>query len=199
MTPFTTPPGSVPPVSGGDVPEPSGERPPRRPRHRVLTLMIVVLLIAIPAGYLVISAFQSRDSGEDKQRGASAQGLTYDWPSKVLRRIYDVPVPQSSTRVAFYEDNSWDKSTLYVQFRTSPKRLDGFLRKMGDGGTELRDGRVTITEKQADRVGWDLDRDGHSYAGGELEQGGGQPDVAVTVDTTQKERPQVHVVSTAQF
>lgn len=201
MTPFTTPPGSVPPPGPG--PDSGGEdpsrRPPRKPRHRVLTLIIVVLLIAIPAGYLVVSAFQSRDSGEDKERGASATGLTYGWPSKVQRRIYDVPIPPSSTRVAFYEDNSWETSALYVQFRTSGKRLDDFLEEMGSDTSELREGRVTITEKQADHVGWDLRKQGHSYAGLKLERSGSRPDVAVTVDTTHEKRPQVHAVSLAEF
>ena len=36
-------------------------------RRRALTLLIIVLLIGVPAGYLVISANQSRDSGKDKE------------------------------------------------------------------------------------------------------------------------------------
>lgn len=194
MTPFA-PPGSVPPPGSGAG---DGEHRPRSSRQRILTLIIVVLLIAIPAGYLVISAFQSRDSGEDKQRGAAAEGLTYDWPSRVQRRTYEVPIPQKSTRVGFYEQNSWQTSSLYVQFRTSPKRLDAFLDELGEG-SELRNGRAVITEKQAETVGWNLQRDGHSYAGATFEQPGSRPDRAVMVDTTQKQRPQVYVVSTTEF
>ncbi|NLU65980.1 hypothetical protein HCC30_01615 [Streptomyces sp. HNM0574] len=165
----------------------------------MLTLLVVVLLIAIPAGYLVISAFQSRDSGEDKERGAAATSLSYGWPSKVQQRIYDVPVPPRSSRIAFYEDNSWKKSVLFVQFRTSPERLDDFLGDIGSGTSELTDGRVTISGEQAAEVGWDLGESDHRYAGTTLEQPGAQPDLAVTVDRTHESRPQVYVVSTATF
>ncbi|MGH3313314.1 MAG: hypothetical protein ACRDP3_22465 [Streptomyces sp.] len=174
-------------------------RPPHRPRHRVLTLVIVVLLIAIPSGYLVKSAIDSRESGEDKERKASSAGLAYGWPSKVQRRVYGVPVPPASSRVAFYETNSWRTSRLYVQFRTSPKRLGEFLEEAGTARSALRAGQVTINEKRAGKVGWDLDKEGHSYAGTTHRQPKGKPDLAITVDTTYKSRPRVYVVSTAKF
>ncbi|GAB2831382.1 hypothetical protein GCM10027091_72280 [Streptomyces daliensis] len=175
------------------------QRPPHLPRHRVLTLLIVVLLIAIPAGYLVISAFQSRDSGEDKERSAGATSLTYQWPSKVQRRIYDVPIPPLSTRVGFYEENAWDTSSLWVQFRNSDRRLSQFLADLGTSTSALEKGRVTISDKRAEKVGWDLDEEGHTFAGTTVEQSGDQPDLAITVDTTFENRPRVYVVSKAEF
>lgn len=173
-------------------------RPPHRPRHRVLTLIIVVLLIAIPAGYVVLSAYQSRDSGEDKQRIAAASGLTYSPPSKVQQSVYDVPLPMDAKRVAFYETNSWKTSRLYVQFRTSEKHLDEFLNTIGTGRSALRDGEVTIGKSRADMVGWDLRQPGHSYWGTRHTQSGKQPDLDITVDTSYKGQPRVYVVSTAQ-
>ena len=181
------------------VASPPGGRPPHRPRHRVLTLVIVVLLIAVPGGYLVKSAFESRDSGKDKERSASAANLAYGWPSKVQRRVYDVPVPPQSSRVGFYETNAWHTSSLYVQFRTSRKRLAEFLDDVGTGSSALRAGRVTIKRKQAENVGWDLWEEGHRYAGTAYRQPKDLPDVAITVDRTYKSRPRVYVVSTVKF
>lgn len=172
--------------------------PPHRPRHRVLTLIIVVLLIAVPAGYVVLSAYQSRDSGEDKERIAAASGLTYSPPSKVQQSIYDVPVPADGKRVAFYETNSWKTSRLYVQFRTSDKHLDEFLGNVGSDRSALQDGKVTIGDGHADTVGWDLKQKDHSYWGTHVDQAGRQPDLDITVDTTYKGQPRVYVVSTAQ-
>lgn len=185
----------APPVPEAPLPPPG---PPHRPRHRVLTLIIVVLLIAVPAGYLVLSAYQSRDSGEDKQRTAAASGITYSSPSKVQQNIYDVPIPVDAERVGFYETNSWDTSTLYAQFRTGEQRLDEFLQTIGTDRSALQDGRVTISDQRADTVGWQLNQPGHSYWGTHHEQSGRQPDLDITVDTTHKGQPQVYVVSTAK-
>src|SRR5687767_13584159 len=104
-----------------------GEDRRHRIRRRFTTAVIIVLLIGIPAGYLMISAGQSRDSGKNKERKASATGLTDGWPSKVQRRIYELPIPHSSDQVAFYETNNWRTSRLYVEFRTTAKGLDAFL------------------------------------------------------------------------
>ncbi|MGO4430651.1 hypothetical protein AB4Z54_70775, partial [Streptomyces sp. MCAF7] len=99
-----SPPGRGSGGDAGDVGErPGGGRPRSR---RWLKAVVVFLLITIPAGYMVISALQSRNSGEDKQENASATGLTAGWPSKVQRRIYDVWIPGYSDDVAFYESNS---------------------------------------------------------------------------------------------
>ncbi len=186
-------------TTSSPTPVRTSKRPPHRPRHRLLTLLIVVLLIAVPGGYLVRSAFQSRDSGEDKQRNAAATNLTYGWPSKVQRNVYDVPLPLQSSHHAFYEANSWKTSSLYVQFRTSDKRLGDFLEDVGTDRTALRDGEVTIKDKHAENVGWNLKQDGHDYAGTTFRQGKGRPDVAITVDRTYEKRPRVYVVSTVKF
>ncbi|MFR9675552.1 hypothetical protein [Streptomyces sp. TR02-1] len=178
---------------------PPAQRPPHLPKHRILTLLVVVLLIAIPVGYLVQSAFVSRESGRSKQREAARTTLHYEWPSKVQRRIYEVPVPHGASYVAYYEANAWEKSTLHVQFRTSRKHLDTFLREIGTDRSALRDGRVTISGKQADEVGWRFRGTGRSYAGLLLAQSRPAPDLAVTVDTTPRERPRVYVVSTLAF
>jgi hypothetical protein len=165
----------------------------------VFVLVIVVLLIALPAGYLVQSAFQSRASGKDKERAAAATSLTYARPPKVSQRIYDVPVPVSATRVAFYEANSWKKSTMWVQFRTSPKRLEEFLGDLGEKRSELEKGKVAISGKQATVVGWRFDEPGSHYRSTRIEQPRSKPDLAITVDTTYKSRPRVYVVSTTRF
>jgi hypothetical protein len=175
------------------------QRPPHRPRHRLLTLLIVVLLIAVPGGYLVRSAFQSRDSGEDKERKAAATNLTYGWPSKVQRNVYDVPLPSKSSHYAFYEANSWQTSSLYVQFRVPEKQLADFLDDVGTDSSALRDGKVTIGGKHAEKVGWDLHKEGHDYAGTTYRQQDSRPDVAITVDRTYGDMRRVYVVSTVKF
>ncbi|NSC24572.1 hypothetical protein FM076_26825 [Streptomyces albus subsp. chlorinus] len=173
------------------------ERPPHRPRHRFLVLAVVVLLIALPAGYLVQSAFQSRASGKDKERAAAATGLVYNRPPKVSQRIYDVPVPLSATRVAFYETNAWQKSTMWVEFRSDRKRLQEFLDDIGTG--RLEKGEVAVTEKMATEVGWRFDEPRGHYWSTVHKQPGSQPDLTITVDKTYPARPHVYVVSTARF
>ncbi|ONK10576.1 hypothetical protein [Streptomyces sp. MP131-18] len=172
-------------------------RPPHRPRHRWLAAIVVALLIAIPAGYLVLSAYQSRDSGEDKARSASARALIYEWPSKVQRRIYDVPIPGGSAYVAHYETNSWDRSTLYVEFRCSPRQLSAFVEELGTDLSALEE-TVTIGRDSADVVGWQFDDPAHTFAGTVVQQSPDEPEVAVTVDLTREERPRVFVVSTSE-
>ncbi|MGY1438798.1 hypothetical protein [Streptomyces reniochalinae] len=180
-------------------------RPPHRPRHRVFVLVIVVLLIALPAGYLVQSAFQSRASGKDKERAAAATSLTYGRPPKVSQRIYDVPVPLSATRVAFYETNAWEKSTMWVQFRTSPKRLKEFLDEVGSDTAEpakpvkLHKGRVAVTDKLATEVGWRFDEPKSHYFSAVHAQPKSKPDLKITVDMTYKKRPRVYIVSSTHF
>jgi hypothetical protein len=174
-------------------------RPPHRPRHRLLTLLIVVLLIAVPGGYLVRSAFQSRDSGEDKERKAAATNLTYGWPSKVQRNVYDVPLPAKSSHYAFYEANSWQTSSLYVQFRLPEKQLSDFLDDVGTSSSALRPDHVSISGKHAEKIGWDFGKEGHEYAGTTFRQEKNRPDVAITVDRSFKGMPRVYVVSTVKF
>lgn len=178
---------------------PPPDRPPHIPKHRVLTLLVVVLLIAVPAVVLVRAGYISRDSGENKQREAALTNLHYEWPSKVQRKIYEVPVPKGSSYVAYFESNAWEKSTLHVQFRTSRKGLGTFLEEIGTDRSALEKGRVTIREQQAEKVGWRLRGDGRFYSGLVHRQPEPAPDLRVTVDTTPDQRPRVYVVSTVGF
>ncbi|MEV5433066.1 sugar kinase [Streptomyces sp. NPDC052701] len=123
-------------------------------RRRALTLLIIVLLIGIPAGYLVISANQSRDSGKDKEAKYSATGLTEGWPSKLQRRLYQVPVPHPAWHVAYYETNNWKTSRLYVQFETNAAGLDAFLAGVGTNRQDLRRGDITIGARDQRVSGW---------------------------------------------
>jgi hypothetical protein len=190
---------SVPGADGSGVPERSGTsgggdggRPPRR----YLRAVIVFLLIAIPAGYLAISAAQSRDGGGEKAQAAKAKGLSAGYPSRVQRRIYDVPVPQHSRKVASYETNSWKVSSLYVQFVTSRDGLDRFLAKLGTRRSALEKGAVTITDEQAQKVGWHVGAAGHDWSGVVIKQKDPQPKLRITVRNDNPAHPKVYVVST---
>ncbi|MFF8810867.1 hypothetical protein [Streptomyces pactum] len=163
--------------------------------HRWLTAVVVFLLITIPAGYLVISALQSRDSGEEKQENAAATGLSEGWPSKVQRRIYDVWIPPYSADVAFYERNSWRSSAMYVQFITSAEGLDKFLGTLGADRDDLDPGRVTISREEAGPVGWRLGP-GAQWSGLVVDQKDPLPTLDVTVDLGNPAHPEVYVLST---
>ncbi|MET8681574.1 hypothetical protein ABZW18_29330 [Streptomyces sp. NPDC004647] len=186
-------PRQTPPSGGG----PGGGPQPSHPsnRRRWLTLLIVVLLIGIPAGYLVVSAGQSRDSGKDKQGKAAATGLTKEWPPRVTRRIYDVPIPRDSVRVWYYETNSWKISKLYVQFTTSKEGLNRFLRTIGSSPSALDRGKITISAKEAAVVGWKFGA-GQKWAGTVHSRPKPQPEQDITVDLRNKAYPKVYVVST---
>jgi hypothetical protein len=173
-------------------------RPPRRPRHRWLAAIAVALLIAIPAGYLVLSAYQSRASGEGKARDAAERTMIYEWPSKVQRRIYDIPIPDGVTFVGHYETNAWERSTLYAQFRAEPEQLSFFLEELGTTRAGLHEGTVTIPRSHADVVGWTFDDPSRTYAGTIVQQAPTEPEVAVTVDVTSEERPRIYVASTSE-
>ena len=123
-------------------------------RRRALTLLIIVLLIGVPAGYLVISANQSRDSGKDKEAKYSATGLTEGWPSRVQRRLYQVPIPDPSSQVAYYETNNWKTSRLYVQFQTTNAGLEEFLAAVGADRADLTKDDITISARDRGVTGW---------------------------------------------
>ncbi|MBU7600545.1 hypothetical protein JGS22_023670 [Streptomyces sp. P38-E01] len=196
MTTGTT--DEVEPPPTGKQPDPEASGRPRLTFRRAVTAVIAVLLVAVPAGYLVLSGFQSRDSGKDKEQVASATSLVWEWPSKVTRRIYEVPIPSRSTYVAYFETNSWQKSSLYTQFRTSPQKLNAFLAAHGSGRGELTEGSA-VSHGQADVVGWDLRQSGTEFLGTTVRNPGNRPDLRITVDLSRPERPQVYVVSTAEF
>lgn len=176
-------------------------RPPRTP-PRWVKYTVVPLLVLVPIVYIAISAEQSRDSGQDKAAAAALTRLTRDWPAQVQRRVYQVPIPSESKDVAYLETNSWNRSTLYVQFATTPGGLDTFLAQVGTSRADLKEGAGAIGAEQARKAGWDL---GDSAAGTRIRSGvsltqhGDKPDHDVTVDLTDPARPMVYVVSTVGF
>ncbi|MFI1564228.1 sugar kinase [Streptomyces sp. NPDC020490] len=180
--------------------EPTGRRPghaeDRRHmiRRRTLTLLIIVLLIGVPAGYLVISANQSRNAGKDKEAKYSATGLTRGWPSKVQRRLYQVPMPHPSGKVAYYETNNWKTSRLYVQFQTPNANLDVFLRDMGVERSDLKRGDITIGARDQKITGWRFTGAGPWY-GLVHRQKDPKPTQDVVVSLADPDNPFVYVVS----
>ncbi|MFG2223254.1 hypothetical protein [Streptomyces sp. NPDC048644] len=180
-----------------DAPQPA-DAPRVKRRRPWLSALVIFLLIAIPAGYIVISAKQSRDSGVVKEAEAAATGLINSFPSQVQQRIYDVPVPLGSTPVYYYETNSWQTSSLFVQFRTNEVGLNRYLDDIGADADDLKKGAITITPQQAAQVGWDFTGDG-KFAG--LRQHGKKPHPSqrITVSFDEPGHPVVHTVSTITF
>jgi hypothetical protein len=183
-----------------DSPDSPGEGKPvedRRHmiRRRWLTATIIVLLIGIPAGYLVISANQSRNSGRDKEAKYSATGLTAGFPSKVLARLYDVPIPGSSREVAYYETNNWRTSRLYAQFLTNNKGLNRFLKQIGTSTDALKKNDITISKRDRKVVGWEFTDPG-PWQGLTYKQKDPAPSLDVVVNRANPKHPMVYVVST---
>ncbi|MEU3183584.1 hypothetical protein ABZ707_05120 [Streptomyces sp. NPDC006923] len=177
-----------------------GVKPPEDRGHRIrrrwLTAIVIVLLIGIPAGYLVISAEQSRDSGRNKEAEASATHLQRLRPSKMKLRIFEVPVPVGATRVRYYETSNWKSSRLYVQFDVTSGRLDTFLTELGTTRSALKDGAITITPRDRRTVGWNFDIPGHDWVGTSHRQQDPRPSQDIVVDLTEPGFPRVYVVST---
>ncbi|MFE2048578.1 sugar kinase [Streptomyces sp. NPDC059459] len=185
------------------VPQPAG--PPDEPgrpvedrrhmiRRRSLTLLIIVLLIGVPAGYLVISANQSRDSGREKEAKYAATGMTEGWPSKLQRRVYEVPVPVPSEEVAYYETNNWKTSRLYVQFETTGAGLDAFLAGLGVDRDTLKRDNIAISDRAQRVTGWEFGGSG-SWWGLVNEQRDPAPTQDVVVNMENPDYPMVYVVS----
>ncbi|WP_037621572.1 hypothetical protein [Streptomyces aureus] len=174
------------------------QRPPEDPRHRfrrrALTLLIIVLLIGVPAGYLVISADQSRNSGKDKEKKYSATGLTAGWPSRVQRRLYQVPIPGKSTDVAYYETNNWKTSRLYVQFGTTQAGLDQFLKGVGTSRSALKKDHLTISDRNQNVVGWEFTGVG-PWWGLVHKQKDPAPTQDIVVNGSETDHPMVYIVS----
>jgi hypothetical protein len=173
-------------------------RPPEDPRHkfrrRALTLLIIVLLIGVPAGYLVISANQSRDSGKQKEEKYSATGLTVGWPSRVQRRLYQVPIPLNGVSVAYYETNNWKTSRLYVQFATNGPGLEQFLSEIGTSRNKLRKNDIAIGARDQKVAGWKFTGPG-SWWGLTHAQKDPAPTQDIVVNWPQPGRAMVYVVS----
>ncbi|WP_328951195.1 hypothetical protein OG778_29400 [Streptomyces sp. NBC_00184] len=185
-------PRQSPPPGGGPTPEDRR----RTIRRRLITATIIVLLIGIPAGYLLISAGQSRRSGQDKAAEAAAQGLREGWPSRMLRRIFEVPIPKDAVQVQYYETNNWKASRMYVQFRTSSNGLDRFLTQVGTGRAALEDGKFTIGERDMKVAGWYFNG-GLSWAGTTHTNKDPRPTQDIAVNMTDPAAPVVYVVSAA--
>jgi hypothetical protein len=180
------------------VPSPDDPRPPEGRGHmirrRALTLLIIVLLIGIPAGYLVISANQSRDSGRNKEEKYAARGLTHDWPSRVQRRLYHVLIPPGSKKVAYYETNNWRTSRLYVQFRTSDGGFDKFLKSIGTSRAALEKDDFPISARHRNIVDWDFTTPG-PWSGLTRARKNPTPTLDMVVNWSKPGRPMVYVVS----
>jgi hypothetical protein len=177
-----------------EEPRRPAENPGHKARRRALTLLIIVLLIGVPAGYLVISANQSRNSGKDKEAKYSATGLTPGWPSKVQRRLYQVNVPHPADYIAYYETNNWKTSRLYVQFRTNDAGLDAFLQTIGTRREQLRKGDIAIGARDQKVSGWRFTGTG-PWWGLTHAQKNPAPTQDVVVNMSDPNYPMVYVVS----
>ncbi|MFE2555835.1 hypothetical protein ACFXGT_07340 [Streptomyces sp. NPDC059352] len=164
-------------------------------RRRWLTAVIIVLLVGIPAGYLVVSAGQSRDSGRDKERESSAAGLQTNRPSQMKRRVFEVPIPGGAWDVAYYETSNWKTSRLYVQFTTTATGVDTFLAESGTARTRLTPGRITVGDRDADIAGWTF-AEGMNWSGTTVRREEPRPTTDITVDLTDPAFPRVYAVST---
>ncbi len=182
-------PADPPPPAAGP-----GGAPRRAPRWA--KPLIVFLLIAIPAGYLYISAMQSRGGSASKREEAASTGLEAGWPSKVQRRIYGMTVPPYSDFVFHYETNSWKASSLYLRFTTTRKKLDHWLKQIGTDDSALKPGEIPIDEEEADVVGWKFGPTDHRWRGTTVSQDKPKPNFEIVVNMDHPSRPQVYVIST---
>lgn len=177
-----------------DEPRRLVENPRHKTGRRALTLLIIGLLIGVPAGYLVISANQSRNSGKDKEAKYAATGLTEGLPSNVQRRLYQVAVPHPADSTASYETNNWKTSRLYVQFRTNDAGLDAFLESMGTRRDELRQSDIAIGARDQKVGGWHFTGTG-PWWGLTHAQKNPAPTQDVVVNMSDPKNPIVYVVS----
>lgn len=175
-------------------------KPPEGPRRvfkrRFITATIIVLLIGIPAGYLLISAGQSRRSGQDKEAEAAAQGLREDSPSRMQRRIFEIPIPGNALGVQYYETNNWKASRMYAKFRTTSAGLDRFLTGVGTGRAALVPGRIDIGARDLKITGWAFGP-GEHWASTTHTNKKPRPTQNITVNMTDPASPVVYVVSAA--
>ncbi|MFZ3493683.1 hypothetical protein ACODT5_10740 [Streptomyces sp. 5.8] len=163
-------------------------------RRRWITAIIILLLVGVPAGYLAVSAQQSRQSGRDKAAKVGADTVRPGWPSKVQRSIYEVPIPPKAWRVGFLETNNWRTSRLYAQFAVVPEDLDAFLSSVGTSREKLTPGSA-ISEHDTSVAGWTWTPD-IQWLGTTLEAEGSRPTRDITVDLTDPDVAKVYVVST---
>ncbi|MFD3804366.1 hypothetical protein ACFWSF_03100 [Streptomyces sp. NPDC058611] len=192
MTPPPTLPHQASAPDGDSVPPPAEDRR-HVVRRRWVTAIIILLLVGVPAGYLAVSAQQSRQSGRDKAAKVGATKVRPGWPSKVQRSLYEVPIPDKAWRVGFLETNNWRTSRLYTQFAVTPADLDTFLTSVGTSRGELTPG-VAISAHDTEVAGWNWKT--HSdWLGTTLEQDDPRPTRDITVDATNPRIAKVYVVS----
>ncbi|MFR0352581.1 hypothetical protein [Streptomyces sediminimaris] len=176
----------------------AGRRPTAAGRLRRWTA--AVLLTVIPAVYLAVSADQSHNVAAVRKLRAERAGLVHGAPSAVQRAVYEVPIPPGARGEAFFEANTWEKDSLYVQFTTTRAGLTGFLARVGTSRARLRAGRVTVRvpRGRAARVHWRFPA-GRHWAGTTLPAPGLHPSREITVDLDDPREPVVFVVSTIRF
>ncbi|MET9853509.1 hypothetical protein ABZY57_11235 [Streptomyces sp. NPDC006450] len=163
-------------------------------RRRWITAIIILLLVGVPAGYLAVSAQQSRQSGRDKAAKVGAATVRPGWPSKVQRSIYEVPIPPNAWRVGFLETNNWRTSRLYVQFAVVPSDLDAFLASVGTSREALTPG-PSVSEHDTEVAGWTWIPE-TKWLGTTLEAENPRPTRDITVDLSDPRVSRVYVVST---
>ncbi|MFE2285404.1 hypothetical protein ACFXDJ_14660 [Streptomyces sp. NPDC059443] len=164
-------------------------------RRRWITAIIILLLVGVPAGYLAVSAQQSRESGRDKAARVGAVKVRTAWPTAVQRSIYEVPIPPKAWRVGYLETNNWHTSRLYVQFAVTAEELDALLAACGTSRAALTPG-VSISAEDTKAAGW-VWKPTNSWYGVTLDAPNPRPTRDITVDLTEPAIPRVYVVSTA--
>jgi hypothetical protein len=185
----------------GAGPGRNGAAGPAGPRDlpRWVRWTVLPLLVLVPLGYVIISAQQSRESGESKQQEAAVRQLVFGYyPSPLQQRIYEMPIPFGAGHVGVLETNSWDTSVLFTQFTTTAGGLDTFLAKVGTSREALHAGASDITASQRRTAGWTFTGPG-PYSGTSMQKPGDKPDHAITVDLHDPDAPTVYVVSTVNF
>ncbi|MCJ1681310.1 hypothetical protein MTF65_28935 [Streptomyces sp. APSN-46.1] len=196
MTPPRLPRQASAPEGGGTPPTPAEDRG-RVVRRRWITAIIILLLVGVPAGYLLVSAQQSRESGRDKAAKIGAVHVRPAWPSAVQRSIYEVPIPDEAWRVGYLETNNWHTSRLFTEFTVTARDLDAFLADVGTSRAELTPGAPgdTISAHDARVAGWTWPP-GTTVSAVTLEQPDPRPTRDIVVDFSGP-NPRVYVVSTA--
>ncbi|MCL2729617.1 MAG: hypothetical protein FWE15_06285 [Actinomycetia bacterium] len=185
----------------GAAPAPAAAGSAAAPRDlpRWVRWTVLPLLVLVPLGYVIISAQQSRESGESKQQEAASRHMTFGYyPSALQQRIYEMPIPYGAAHVGYLETNSWDTSVLYTQFTTTAGGLDTFLAKVGTSREALHAGASDISASQARAAGWTFTGPG-PWTGISMHKPGDKPDHAITVDLHDPDVPTVYVVSTVNF
>jgi hypothetical protein len=164
--------------------------------------LAIALLVGIPLVYGWISTQQSRESGRDKAERAAYTEMVPGWPPRLLRRIYQVPVPGGAEYIRYYEENALHDSALYVDFTGPQEAVDEYLettfaRSDVSPLPRLRDGFNPITPAQAETAGWSFTAG--DWSGLELKQPGAQPDLLIAVNRADPEKLVVRTVSTTEY